>query len=99
MNPLRYLEKRIRGWLPKEPHSSGYHRITNHKSPSIRLQIGIVAFIMGFSGALLGELDVTLGLGLFSGFGLYVFVILLIACITVAITIILSHNKKRSAKT
>ena len=100
MRVKNQLRRRIRGWLPKEPYPSDYQRIANHKSPRIRRQIGIVAFIMGFAGALLGEVDVTLGLNLFSGLGLYVFVIFLIVCITVvAVTVSLSHNKERSVKT
>jgi hypothetical protein len=88
----KYLEKRIHGWLPKEPHSSGSQRITNHKSPRIRLQIGIVAFVMGFAGGLLGAFGVSLGL--FSGLGVYVWPILIgIAWATVAATIVIQKKK------
>jgi hypothetical protein len=97
MNLLRYLKNRIRGWLPKEPHSSGYQRTTNHKSPRIRLQIGIVAFIMGFAGGLLGAFGVSLGL--FSGLDVYVWPILIgIVTATVAAVIVIRKKKNEEQK-
>ena len=92
----------IQGWLPKEPHLSAYQRTTNHKSPKIGLQIGIVIFVMGFVGGLLGAFGVSLGL--FSGLGVYVSAIIIVVGITiVAATIIISTKQKekrqRSAKT
>jgi amino acid permease len=92
MNPLRYLEKRIRGWLPKKPHSSGCQRITNHKSTRIGRQIGIVAFIMGFAGGLLGAFGVSLGL--FSGLGMYVLPILSAIALSIAVAVIMIQKKK-----
>jgi ABC-type antimicrobial peptide transport system permease subunit len=98
VNPIRYLENRIRGWLPKEPHSSGYQRTTNHKSPRIRRQIGIMAFIMGFAGGLLGAFGVSLGL--FSGLGVYVWPILIgIALAMVAAVIVIRKKNTSEVKT
>jgi hypothetical protein len=87
----------IRGWLPKEPHSSDYQRTTNHKSPRIRLQIGIMAFIMGFAGGLLGAFGVSLGL--FSGLGMYVWPILIgIVTATVAAAIVIRKKENEERK-
>jgi hypothetical protein len=100
LNIKKRLENRIRGWLPKEPHSSGYQQITNHKSPRIRRQIGIVAFIMGFAGGLLGAFGISLGL--FSGLGMYVWPILIgIVTATVAAVIVIrkKENEERQKMT
>ena len=100
MKQLQGLEKRIRGWVPEELRISSHQQTENPKNSVIGVRFGILIFVLGFAGALLGGLDAALGLGLFSGFGLYVFITLLFVCITaVAITKILSYNKKRSAKT
>ncbi len=97
MNLLRYLKNRIRGWLPKEPPSSGSQRITNHRSPRIRLQIGIVAFVMGSAGGLLGAFGVSLGL--FSGLDVYVWPILIgIVTATVAAAIVIRKKKNEEQK-
>jgi hypothetical protein len=88
---LKNMKNRIRGWLPKEPHSSGYQRITNHKSPRIRCQIGIVAFIMGFAGGLLGAFGVSLGL--FSGLGVYVWPILIGVVLAMVAAVIVIRKK------
>jgi MFS family permease len=83
----------IRGWLPKEPHSSGYQRTTNHKPPKIGLQIGIVTFVMGLVGGLLGAFASSLGL--FSALGVYVCAIIIVVGITiVAATIIIRKKQK-----
>jgi hypothetical protein len=37
MNPLRYLEKHIRGWLPKEPNSPSFCRAADREN----MRIGI----------------------------------------------------------
>jgi hypothetical protein len=82
-----------RGWLPREPHSSGYQRTTNHKPPKIGLQIGIVIFVMGLAGGLLGAF--ALSLGLFSALGVYVCAIIIVVGITiVAATIIIRKKQK-----
>jgi hypothetical protein len=97
MNPKKYLEKRIRGWLPKEPHSSGYQRITNHKSLKIGTQIGIGIFMMGFVGGSLGALGYSLGL--FSGLDMYVGPILIgIVMATVAAAIVIQTKKNEEQK-
>lgn len=97
MNLKKYLENRVRGWLPKEPHSSGYQRITKHKSPKIGLQIGIVTFIMGFVGGLLGALGHSLGL--FSGLDIYIWPILIgIVTTTVAAVIVILKKKNEEQK-
>ena len=86
------INERIRGWLPKEPHSSGYKRTTNHKPPKIGLQIGIVAFVMGLVGGLLGAFA---SLGLFSALVVYVCAIIIVVGITiVAATIIIRKKQK-----
>jgi hypothetical protein len=83
----------IRGWLPKEPHSSSYQRTTNHKPPKIGLQIGIVTFIMGLVGGLLGAFASSLGL--FSALVVYVCAIIIVVGITiVAATIIIRKKQK-----
>lgn len=69
------LKMVVPGWLPKEPHSSSYQRITKHKLPKIGTQIGIVVFIMGFVGGLLGALGHSLGL--FSGLDMHIWPILI----------------------
>jgi LPXTG-motif cell wall-anchored protein len=82
----------VQGWLPKEPHSPSSKRITNHKSPRIRLQIGIVAFVMGFAGGLLGAFGVSLGL--FSGLSMYVWPILIGIVMAIVAGVILIRKKK-----
>jgi hypothetical protein len=96
MNPIRYLEKRIRGWLPKKPHSSGYQRVTNHKLPRTRRQIGIVAFLMGFTGGLLGAFGVSLGL--FSGLGVYVWPILIGIALAMVAAVIVIRKKENEER-
>jgi hypothetical protein len=89
----RTSENCIEGWLPKEPHSSGYQRTTNHKPPKIGLQIGIVTFVMGLVGGLLGAFASSLGL--FSALGVYVYAIIIVVGITiVAATIIIRKKQK-----
>jgi len=91
MNIKKYLENRIRGWLPKE-HSASYKRITKHKSPKIGTQIGIVIFIMGFVGGLLGALGYSWGL--FSGLDMYVWPILIGSVLTIVAAAIVIRKKK-----
>ena len=48
MNLKKYLENRIRGWLPKEPPLSSLHRATNRnheQSRKIKLPIGTVVVL------------------------------------------------------
>ena len=100
MTNKKEIEQQTRGWIPEELRISSHQQTKNPKNPVAGVRFGILIFALGFAGAFLGGLDTALGLGLFSGFGLYVFFMLLVVCITVvAITKILSHNKKRSAKT
>jgi hypothetical protein len=83
----------IRGWLPKEPHSSSYQRITNHKPPKIGLQIGIVIFVMGLVGGLLGAFASSLGL--FSALGVYVYAIIIVVGITIVAETIIIRKKQK----
>jgi hypothetical protein len=83
----------IRGWLPKEPHSSSYQRTTNHKPPKIGLQIGIVIFVMGFVGGLLGAF--TSSFGIFSGLGVYISAIIIVVGITVVAATIIIRKKQK----
>ena len=100
MKTKRNIEQQARGWVPEELKVSSRQQTKKTKTPIASVRLGILIFVMGFAGVLLGEFDASLGLGLLSGFGLYVFVILLVGCISVvAVTVILSRNKKRSAKT
>jgi hypothetical protein len=100
MGRKRLFGSWFRGWVPKELKISSHQQTKNPKNPVVGVPFGILILVLGFAGAFLGVLDTALGLGLFSGLGLYVFVIFLVVCITVvAITKILSHNRKRSAKT
>jgi hypothetical protein len=51
MNPIRYLEKRIRGWLPKEPNLPSFPTATsrkNEQSSKIKLPIGRILFLSLF---------------------------------------------------
>jgi hypothetical protein len=93
MNKKKYLENRIRGWLPKEPHSPGYQPKTNHKPPKIGIQIGIIIFIMGFVGGLLGAFASSLGL--FSGFGVYVSVVIIVIGMTIIAATIIIRTKQK----
>ncbi|MCW4017418.1 MAG: hypothetical protein NWF00_01835 [Candidatus Bathyarchaeota archaeon] len=100
MGTLKSLQNRIHGWLPKEPNVAIQKQTNSHKPPITGVQLGIIMVMLGFAGSFLGALDATLGLGLFSGLGVYISIALLIVCIAVAaVTTILRHNKKRNAKT
>jgi peptidoglycan/LPS O-acetylase OafA/YrhL len=51
MNPKKYLENRIRGWLPKEPNISSYPATASRKndhSHKLKLPIGIVVIFSLF---------------------------------------------------
>jgi hypothetical protein len=51
MNPKKYLEKRIRGWLPKEPHLSSFSAAASRKNEhghKTKLPIGTVLFLSLF---------------------------------------------------
>jgi peptidoglycan/LPS O-acetylase OafA/YrhL len=51
VNPKKYLENRIRGWLPKEPSLPRLQRATNHnhvQSRRIKLPLGMVLFLFLF---------------------------------------------------
>jgi len=93
---LKPKEKRlkwVRGWLPKEPHSPSYQPKTNHKPPKITLQIAIVILIMGFVGGLLGAFASSLGL--FSGLGVYVSVVIIVIGITIVAAAIIIRTKQK----
>jgi MFS family permease len=90
----------IRGWVPKEPNVLSHQRTSSHKTPKIGVQIGIVAFIMGFAGALLGAFGVSLGL--FSGLGMFVWPILIgiaLAMVAAVIVIRKKNNQERERMT
>ncbi len=93
MNPIRYLENRIRGWLPKEPHSASYLSKTRHKPPKIGIQTGAVIFTMGFAGGLLGAFASSLGL--FSGLGVYVSVVIIVIGITIVAASVIIQTKQK----
>ena len=99
INLKKHLKYCIQGWLPEELSISSHQQTSSHKAPIAGVRFGILLLILGFAGGFLGVLDAALGLGLFSGVGLYVSVILLVVCIAIAaITAISRYNKKRSAK-
>ncbi|MCW4025504.1 MAG: hypothetical protein NWF01_10805 [Candidatus Bathyarchaeota archaeon] len=100
MKNKQNTKQQSRGWVPEELKISSLQQTKNPKIPITGVRLGLLIFAMGFAGAFLGGLDTALGLGLLSGVDPHVFVILLVVCITVvAITVILSHNKKRNTKT
>lgn len=94
MNLKKYLEERIRGWLPKEPQAPSCQLKTNRKPPKIRTQIWIVAFIMGFAGGLLGAFGVSLGL--FSGLCVYVWPILFGIALAMVVAAVIVIRKKNN---
>jgi Na+-translocating ferredoxin:NAD+ oxidoreductase RnfE subunit len=75
MNPLRYLENRIRGWLPKETQAPNRQLKTISKPPKTSTQVWIVISIMGCVSGLLSAFAVSFDL--FSGLGMYVWLILI----------------------
>jgi amino acid transporter len=89
----KHLETTNQGWLPEEPNSPSYKRTTNHKTPKIRIQIGVVIFIMGFVGGLLGAFASSLGL--FSGLGVYVSVVIIVIGITIVAATIIIRTKQK----
>jgi amino acid transporter len=91
MNLKKYLEKRIHGWLPKETQAPSCQLKTNRKPPKIRTQIWIVTFVMGFVGGLLGAFGVSLGL--FSGLGMYVWLILICVVLSIVAATIVIRKK------
>jgi len=51
MNLKKYMENRIRGWLPKEPNLPSLHRATNRnhvQSRKIKFPIGMILFLSLF---------------------------------------------------
>ncbi|MCW4009989.1 MAG: hypothetical protein NWF05_05150 [Candidatus Bathyarchaeota archaeon] len=100
MTNKRNTELQTRGWAPEELRVSKYQQTKKPQNPVAGVRFGILIFVMGFAGSLLGSLDAALGLGLLSGIGLYVFVVLLVVCISVvAVVAVLRQSKKRSAIT
>jgi hypothetical protein len=91
MNLLRYLENRIRGWLPKEPQAPSCQLKTNRMPPKTKNQVWIVTFVMGFVGGLLGAFGVSLGL--FSGLGMYVWLILICVVLSIVAAAIVIRKK------
>jgi len=91
MNPLRYLEKRIRGWLPKEPQPPSRQLKITRKSPKTRTQAWIVIFIMGFAGGLLGAFSASFDI--FSRLGIYVWLILICLVLSIVAATIFVRKK------
>jgi hypothetical protein len=81
----------IRGWLPKKPSSPNHQKVTHRKSPKIGTQIGILVFIMGFTGGLLGAFGVSSGL--FSGLGMYAWLILICVVLSIAAAAIVIRKR------
>jgi hypothetical protein len=99
MKTKRNIEQQARGWVPEELRIS-CQQTKKPKISAFGVRVGILIFVTGFAGSLLGSLNAALGWGILSGIGLYVFVVLLVVCIAVAAVVaVLRHNKKRSAKT
>jgi undecaprenyl pyrophosphate phosphatase UppP len=92
MNLKKSLERRVRGWLPKEPNVPSCQRTHNHKAPKIGIQIGIVTFIMGFVGGTLGAMGYSLGL--FLGVEVYVWLIVIGIVIVAATNLLRTKQKK-----
>jgi len=87
----------IRGWLPKELNVSSQQQ----SPPTIRVanvRFGILLIILSFAGSFLCSLDRALGLGIFTDFVLYVFVVLLIVCISVAVVVAVLRRQKAGDK-
>jgi len=91
MNPLRYLEKRIRGWLPKEPQTPSPQLEITRKPPKTRTQVWIVIFIMGFASGLLGAYSASFDI--FSRLGIYVWLILI--CLVLSIVAAAIYVRKK----
>jgi hypothetical protein len=96
MNLKKSLEKRIRGWLPKETQAPSYQLKTNRKPPKTRTQVWIVTFVMGFVGGLLGAFGVSLGL--FSGLDMYIWPILIGMVLSIVAAVIVIRKKRRTTK-
>jgi hypothetical protein len=98
MNTLKDLENRLRGWVPKEPSIPSYQKKTSTRVPVANVRFGILLIILSSAGSFLCSLDRALGLGIFSDFVLYVFVVLLIVCISVAVVVAVLRRKKAGDK-
>ena len=72
MKPLKYLEGRIHGWLPKETYSPSCQQATTHRFfPTHKAIVAFVVLVVGsgFAGFLLGRLGDVLGIS--SMFGIF----------------------------
>jgi hypothetical protein len=98
MDTLKALENHLRGWLPQELNVSSQQQQSPPKTPVANVRFGILLIILSFAGSFLCSLDRALGLGIFSGFVLYVFVVLLIVCISVAVVVAVLRRKKAGDK-
>ena len=91
MNPKKYLENRIRGWLPKEPNLPIYQR-TTRKTWHIQKRF-VTLFLMGaFMGALFGALSSFTGL---SGLGAYIYFMIIGTAMGIVAAAILIRIKRR----
>jgi peptidoglycan/LPS O-acetylase OafA/YrhL len=95
MNPLRYLEKRIRGWLPKEPNLTSFraaaHR-RNVQSRKIKFPIAMVlmlSFIITMSIIEFSEGNAT---------GAFFLWLSCVLGLSLTLDILTSHNKELNEK-
>lgn len=92
MNPKKYLQNWIRGWLPKKPDLKIYQR-TNSKIRRIpRTGIALI-FLGGFIGGLAGALAPYAGLN--QGLGVYLWPIIVGTVIGIIIAAIWIRTKRK----
>jgi predicted lipid-binding transport protein (Tim44 family) len=97
MNPLRHLENRIRGWLPKKSQTPSRQLSASRKPPKARTQVWIVAFVLGCVGGLLGAF--ASGMGVYAAAGVYVSVIFIVSGLAiVAAAVIKTKQKERQQR-
>lgn len=67
MKTLKYLEGRIRGWLPQEPNLPVYQRTVSHNTWRIHRKFIVLmgAFMGGLLGALASFLNLPTELGVY----------------------------------
>lgn len=92
MNPKKYLQNWIRGWLPKEPNSKIYQR-TNSKIWRIPRIIIALIFLGGFIGGLAGALAPYVGLN--QGLGVYLWPIIVSIVVGIVIAAIWIRIKRK----
>jgi F0F1-type ATP synthase assembly protein I len=93
MNPKKYLETRIRGWLPKEQNLPTFQRTMNHETWSAHKWFAVLIVSGTFVGALLGALGYFLGLT--SGIGLYVWSMIVGIVIGISVAVVAVRKKRK----